>query len=421
MYAPHFGLTDEAFSLTPDPLLLFLSPVHAEARAALKIGLRARRGLIVMTGEVGTGKTTLLYSLLSERNDQIHTAYISNTKLTFEEMLRVALADFGVPCDSRERLELLTVLNAFLLRCAADGTTAALVIDEAQNLDDDVFEHLRLLSNFETFTQKLLQIVLVGQPELDAKLSRPSLRQIAERVAVRCHLEPLTRRQSLAYIEHRLQAVGGSLDLFSRGALRLIIRKSGGIPRRINILCHNALLFAYGAGTTQVSFSFARAAARQRAAGSVRQSELPGAATLPGRMWQQPLWARVGVIAVVGAAVIMPWGDAPVWRRFAASLPRLEAALLTATSAVTGRPRAIAASPRQLAEDPGAAGDGTGEACVRWTSRLSVETMYRDVNLDTLTRCVLTAPRMPDRLSIIQNSARSHDEMNRASIAKGSS
>jgi general secretion pathway protein A len=305
MYAHHFGLSAEPFSLTPDPQQLYLSPVHAEARAALTVGLQARRGLIVMTGEVGTGKTTLLYSLLSERSDQMHTAYISNTKLTFEEMLRLALADFGVTCDSHGRLDLLNALNTFLLRCAADGSTAALVIDEAQNLDDDVFEHLRLLSNFETFTEKLLQIVLVGQPELDAKLNRPSLRQVAERVAVRCQLKPLTARQSRAYVEHRLQTVGGALNLFTAGALRLLIKESAGIPRRMNILGHNALLFAYGAGASRVSRSFVRAAARQREAGRLlTSSDLPGAAATPRRLWPQPLWARVGVLAVVGAAVI---------------------------------------------------------------------------------------------------------------------
>jgi general secretion pathway protein A len=387
MYARHFGLSDEAFSLTPDPLLFFLSPVHAEACAALKIGLQARRGLMVMTGEVGTGKTTLLYSLLSERSDQIHTAYISDTKLTFEEMLRLALADFGAPCISTQRLELLNALNAFLLRCAADGTTAALVIDEAHNLDDDVFEHLRLLSNFETFKEKLLQIVLVGQPELDAKLNRHELRQIAERVAVRCHLVPLTRRQSRAYIEHRLQTVGGSLDLFSPGALRLIVRKSAGIPRRLNILCNNALLFAYGAGALKVSASYARAAARQREAGIRPVRQRRGAAIL-----SQPLWARAAVLTVVAAALIMPWGDAPVWRRFAASLPRFEATLLDATSAAAGRPRAGAAAPRQLIEASGVVGYDAAAPCAHWTSRLSLETTYRSVNLDRLTQCISSAP-----------------------------
>ncbi|MFI5364888.1 MAG: ExeA family protein [Candidatus Binatia bacterium] len=392
MYAHHFGLSAEPFSLTPDPQQLYLSPVHAEAKAALMVGLQARRGLIVMTGEVGTGKTTLLYSLLSERNDQIHTAYISNTKLTFEEMLRLALVDFGAACDGRDRLDLLNALNAFLLRCAADGSTAALVIDEAQNLDDDVFEDLRLLLNVETFTEKLLQIVLVGQPELDAKLSRPALRQVAERVAVRCQLKPLTARQSRAYVEHRLHTVGGALNLFTAGALRLLIKASAGIPRRINILGHNALLFAYGAGAPRVSRSFVRAAARQRDTGRLRTRGEPATApALPRRLWQQPVWARVGVLAVVAAAVIMPWGDAPVWRRFMHRLPGIEASLLDATS-TAGRPRASAESPPRSAEK--------AVACGAWAPRLSLETVYRDVNLDALTHCISTEPGSAARLSV---------------------
>src|SRR5262245_11871001 len=164
MYTGHFHLRSEPFSLTPDPAFLYLSPGHAEALAALKVGLEGRRGLMVMVGEVGMGKTTILYSLLTELGEGIKTAYVSNTKLPFDDLLRQALSDFGVACASRDRVELLSALNGFLRQCAADGTTAALVVDEAQNLENDVFENLRLLSNYETYTEKLLQIVLVGQP-----------------------------------------------------------------------------------------------------------------------------------------------------------------------------------------------------------------------------------------------------------------
>jgi len=264
MYAAHFGLRTEPFSLTPDPSFFYLSPDHAEALAGLKIGLENRRGLMLMVAEVGMGKTTLLYSMLDQLDPQVHTAYLSNTRLSFDDLLRQALADLGQPCASRDRVDLLNALNTFLHERASVGETAALIIDEAQNLDEETFEDLRLLSNYETYTDKLLQIVLVGQPELDTKLARPNLRQVTERVAVRCHINPLTSAESLRYLEHRLRVAGGSTSLFTPSALRLIVWKARGIPRRLNILCHSAMLFAYGRGVSRVSFREARAAIREK-------------------------------------------------------------------------------------------------------------------------------------------------------------
>lgn len=246
IWQDQFHLTADPFALTPDPAFLYLSDCHAEALAGLKLGLWERRGLLVMTGEVGTGKTTLLYSLLSQLEGDVETAYLSNTLLSFEEILHSALTDFGIFCESRERLDLIEALNGFLKTCANAGKTVALVIDEAQNLSDEAFEGLRLLLNFETYHSKLLQIVLVGQPELSDRLAGPGLRQVRDRIAVRCHLRPLSRREARGYIEHRLETVGGSADLFTTPALGLVIRKSQGIPRRINIYCHNAMLFAFG-------------------------------------------------------------------------------------------------------------------------------------------------------------------------------
>ena len=250
MYWEHFNLKGEPFSLTPDPAFLYLSAVHAEAYAALIVGLRERRGLLAMIGEVGTGKTTLVYSLLSRLGPEIHTAYISNPRLSFEGILRSALRDFGVQCDDIQASDLLEAFDRFLLRCAEEGTTAALVIDEAQNLPNETFEDLRLLTNFETYKNKLLQIVLVGQPELDAKLRDPSLRQVTDRIAVRCHVNPLTPRETRSYIQHRLAACGGSSDVFTEAALKELVRRSLGIPRTINVLAHNAMLFAYGGRTS---------------------------------------------------------------------------------------------------------------------------------------------------------------------------
>lgn len=310
MYQQHFGLRAEAFSLTPDPAFLYLSPGHSEALAGIEIALRDRRGLMVMTGEVGTGKTTLLYSILNRLGSEARSAYIANTTLSFEDILRQALKDFGVPCDSREKPELVEALNAFLIQCAAEGVVAALVIDEAQNLDRTSLENLRLLSNYETFSAKLLQIVLVGQPELETKLQSPSLRQVAERVAVHCHVNPLTRTESRNYIQHRLEAVGGSLDIFTPGAVRVILRRARGIPRRINILCHNALLFTYGRELQRVPTALARAAVREQAGAglvTIDRRRFPAATS-----WLRPALATAAlVLATLGAVAAARWQDAP--------------------------------------------------------------------------------------------------------------
>ncbi|MDX2168208.1 MAG: AAA family ATPase, partial [Deltaproteobacteria bacterium] len=266
MHLDHFHLDAEPFSLTPDPEFLYLSPVHGEALAALTVGVRGRRGLLAMTGEVGTGKTTLLYSLMRELGEEMRTAYIANTTLSFEAILRLVLADFGAPCESQERVELLLALNALLLRCAEAGTTAVLIIDEAHNLSAETLENLRLLSNVETFRDKLLQIVLVGQPELGERLQRPELRQLADRIAVHCRLTPLGRFESRAYLDYRLLKAGGSSTLFARDARDRLLQEAGGIPRRINILAHNALLFAYGRGDRQVDRTAVEAAINERAA-----------------------------------------------------------------------------------------------------------------------------------------------------------
>ena len=315
MYTGHFHLRSEAFSLTPDPAFLYLSPGHAEALAGLKVGLEGRRGLMVVVGEVGMGKTTVLYSLLTELGEGIKTAYISNTKLPFDDILRQALSDFGVPCASRDRVELLSALNSFLRECASEGTTAALVIDEAQNLENDVFENLRLLSNYETYTEKLLQIVLVGQPELEVKLRQPSLRQVAERVAVRCNINPLSRAESMRYVEHRLQRAGGSASaIFTTPALEFLLVKARGIPRRINILCHTAMLFAYGRGEQLVTFPMARAAAREKEGRGLvtlghgfRPAATPAADAQTAPRFR-PAWAvagfAAGILVMVGLGVL---------------------------------------------------------------------------------------------------------------------
>ncbi len=321
MYASHFGLRTEPFSLTPDPAFLYLSPDHAEALAGLKIGLESRRGLMLMIAEVGMGKTTLLYSMLDQLDPQVHTAYLSNTRLSFDDLLRQALTDFGQSCPSRDRVDLLTTLNTFLHERASAGETAALIIDEAQNLDEATFEDLRLLSNYETYTDKLLQIVLVGQPELDTKLGRPNLRQVTERVAVRCHINPLSRTESVKYLEHRMRVAGGALDVFTPLALRLITWKARGIPRRLNILCHSAMLFAYGRGASRVGLREARAAVREKQGrGLVTIAPRRRFISTPGAVSESQPW-RIAAAAAAGIAFVLGWGSGYIGGRSDSDAP----------------------------------------------------------------------------------------------------
>jgi general secretion pathway protein A len=276
----------EAFSLTPDPERLFLSRDHAEALAGLRVGLEYRRGLIVVVGEVGMGKTTVAYSLLRGLGAGVRTAYVANTRVPFDGLLRHVLGDFGVTSEETDRAALLSALGAFLLESATRRDLVVLVVDEAQSLDDDTFENLRLLSNVETYQEKLLQIVLLGQPELDAKLRQPHLRQIAERVGVRVNINPLDDGESERYVAHRLECAGGSIAMFHPAALRVIVRRAEGVPRRMNILCHNALLLAYASGATQVTGAMAREAAHELAGGGlVRVGERGGAVRRAMRRW----------------------------------------------------------------------------------------------------------------------------------------
>lgn len=259
----HFRLKDNPFSLTPDPAYLYLSASHAEALAGLKLSLLERRGLACMTGEVGTGKTTLLYSLLSTLGSEVETAYVHNPALPVDQILKAILQDFELDGHGSTKLELLNALNDFLLHCAGRNVTVALIFDEAQVLSDEAFEEIRLLLNFENYDQKLLQIILVGQQELAIRLQSWKLRQLADRVAIRCQLEPLSTQDSRKYIAHRLEAAGGSSDLFTNHALRIIAKKCRGIPRRINVVCHNAMLYAYGDSVRQVDHKMASEAIRE--------------------------------------------------------------------------------------------------------------------------------------------------------------
>jgi len=311
VYWNHFGLNAEPFSLTPDPAFLYMSEGHAEALAALKLGLLERRGLLAMIGEVGTGKTTLLYSLLAGLDAEVKTAYVSNTRLSFDGILRSALADFGLTPRGVERLDMLECLNDFLVECAEEDTTAALIIDEAQNLSPEAFEEIRLLSNFETYTTKLLQIVLVGQPELATKLNDRGLRQISERIAVRCFLNPLNEKQARSYVEHRLEAAGGPSNLFTARAIRKIVEHSRGIPRRINILCHNALLFAYGRDEKTITPTIVAEVIRDQEGAGLRRFDDTSKAQTADTTKRSLFGRRVPLVGWMGAGLAV--GSLATW------------------------------------------------------------------------------------------------------------
>jgi len=264
MYEAHFDLREKPFAMTPDPRFLFLSQTHEEALAHLRYGLEQRVGFIAITGEVGTGKTTLLRTLFDTLDDQRYRlALIFNPCLSPSGLLQAIVKEFGVRTQRRTVSALVEELNSFLLEENRAGRTPVLVIDEAQNLAPEVLEQVRLLSNLETERDKLIQIVLVGQPELDQLLERHELRQLAQRIVVKSRLQPLDRDESEAYVESRLRVAGAPRPLFDPAALAAVYRHTGGFPRLINILCDRALLSAFAHGQEQVSLAAVRGAASE--------------------------------------------------------------------------------------------------------------------------------------------------------------
>jgi len=255
MYASHFKLRENPFSLTPDPKYLFLSRQHREALNHLIYGIKEKKGFIVVTGGIGTGKTTLSRALLSGMDPSVETALIFNSYLSDMELLEVINQEFGIPLVGVDRTKrrYIDTLNAFLLANHRAGKNSVVLIDEAQNLSRNVLEQIRMLSNLETETEKLLQIVLVGQPELRELLVQPSLRQLNERIAVRYHLDALLEDDVPDYIVHRLTVAGNTGHLsFADDAFGSIYDFSRGNPRRINILCDRALLIAYAGNGLEI-------------------------------------------------------------------------------------------------------------------------------------------------------------------------
>jgi general secretion pathway protein A len=247
MYKKFFGLRENPFNVNPDPRFLFSTRHTEEAFAVLTYGIQSRKGFVTLTGEVGTGKTTLLNKLLDWLHEQsLATAFVFNSRLNVTQFLDFMMADFGIPCDTSMKSQVLIKLNQWLLERYRAGETAVLVVDEAQNLSPHVLEEIRLLTNLETATEKLLQIVLSGQPELEQKLNQPGLRQLRQRITLRCRTYPLTMEETSGYIEERLRIAGADgTQIFAPETVEAVHRYSRGIPRVVNLLCEHAMISAF--------------------------------------------------------------------------------------------------------------------------------------------------------------------------------
>ena len=380
MYASYFGLKQEPFSIAPDPRLLFMSERHREALAHLLYGIGGGGGFVLLTGEIGTGKTTVCQLFLEQVPAHCNVAYIFNPKLTVTELLQSVCEEFHILLPPPEHgptvKQYLDPLNAFLLREHAAGRNSVLIIDEAQNLSADVLEQLRLLTNLETRERKLLQIVLIGQPELRGMLARPELEQLAQRVIARYHLQALSEAETSQYVQHRMEAAGLAQPLpFDRRALRRIHQATRGVPRRINLLCDRALLGAFAGGQQRVDRAIVDKAAsevfdrqpRQALAGWQRAAAVLGMGLAAGA----GLWAvasnRTVPPSPAGAAIAVDPALAKAGATASQAVGPPAPAVIAASKAV-----AVSAAPMLLSDEDQAwrelarawkLAPGQGDAC----------------------------------------------------------
>jgi len=304
MYCDFFGFKEKPFTITPNSRFIFLSKTHKEVFAHLLYGVRSHCGFIEITGEVGTGKTTVLRTLLNQlQSDSYRLAFIFNPSLSAIELLRSINAEFGIESTAASAADLLDVLYSFLLRENTAGRTVVLVIDEAQNLQPAVLEQIRMLSNLETETDKLIQIVLVGQPELGVMLGRSELRQLNQRITVRYHLRPMDFSDTRAYILHRLEVAGSRGTVtFTSWAIRKIYRYANGYPRLINILCDRSLLVAYTENSRQITRSMVDTAIEELKQQVGRRSRW--------RFWRTLAFILITLATVVGG--YLAWRVPPI-------------------------------------------------------------------------------------------------------------
>ncbi|MCK5091877.1 MAG: AAA family ATPase [Gammaproteobacteria bacterium] len=293
MYNEYFGLTDTPFSIAPDPRYLYMSDQHREALAHLVFGMSTGGGFILLTGEVGTGKTTVCRCLLEQVPENANVALILNPKVKAYELLATICDELGIeyPKGETSIKALVDCINRYLLDEYARGRKTVVILEEAQNLDADVLEQLRLLTNLETNEHKLLQIVMLGQPELLDMLASPKMSQLSQRITARYHLKALPRKEVDAYVNHRLSVAGLHRILFPESTLNLLYRLSGGIPRRINLLCDRALLGAYVNGRHQVDSKILKKAAREVLG--------EGGASFASRIRQVSIWWLVGSVMLI--------------------------------------------------------------------------------------------------------------------------
>jgi general secretion pathway protein A len=302
MYLTFYGLAEKPFNATPDPRFLYMTPGHREALAQLLYGAQERKGFIVLIGKVGTGKTTLLHALWQRLKEHSAISFVVNSTLPFDGILEYILADLGITGAGESRAQRLIALNNFLIKREREGQNTVLIIDEAQNLDVATLEQIRLLSNFETPTSKLLQILLVGQPELKSRLDLPELRQLKQRVGLRCHIPPLTVEETRAYIRTRLRIAGArDLGLFADSAIDRISAYAGGIPRLINILCDHCLLFGYADEKRRIDRPIVNQAIEYLEEGTRPQ---PKGRKLPGSRTRLVLRWSIGSFVVTFASAV---------------------------------------------------------------------------------------------------------------------
>jgi len=344
MYLTFFGLNEKPFAITPDPRYLYLSERHAEALAHLLYGINEAGGFVQLTGEVGTGKTTIVRSLLAQAPKDAEIALILNPKITAPEFLLTICEELGigVPDSALGSLkDLVDILSHYLLRAHAAGHRVVLVVDEAQNLSPQLLEQVRLLTNLETNTQKLLQIILIGQPELRELLGRSELRQLAQRITGRYHLNPLSHEETLAYVRHRLRVAGATTDIFAPPALNAVFRLSQGVPRVINVICDRALLGAYSLDRHRVTAPLVRNAAAEVFGRRFTPHWLPWAVTAAS--------ALMLTAATVALWKLQPWNAHARVTASSRAAPREVSggAAVPVATAATLRPAALA--PAHLA------------------------------------------------------------------------